>query len=392
MTLSANQTELIKQLENTNQLEGRYEKLKCINAWDGGRRGELSLVFQAYDVLCQSVVAIKVMDPDHLSNAYRIKAFEREPSILDRLEGKNRCLQILDGLQRYNWKIKVPASPEPLSIPCGFFVTEWPEEDVDDYFLRQQDFDAIEKLLVFRQLLLATEAIHRWDVCHRDIKWDNIRVRSTDGEPTLILIDFGTAARLSDESLNSNYVGPVGAKAFSPPETFMGLSGNRWLGKLSDSYALGSLLFNMFNSRLFYTVQKENTDYEKLMMTLTPIIVGENSDKGKLELWRKHIVRLRSLKSSPKIDGPGSTLPVSISQNVEQTYLQLTNFDFLSRLSDLSIARNRIDTAIRILSSQKWEALEVKRRRIRRAQKQERVHRKQQRLERYTTNWLPQNV
>ena len=77
--LSANQQELIKQLETTPHLCHRYEKLSCVNVRGTNRRGVLSLVFQGFDKIEKSLVAVKVMDPDRLGDRYRLEAFEREP-------------------------------------------------------------------------------------------------------------------------------------------------------------------------------------------------------------------------------------------------------------------------------------------------------------------------
>lgn len=392
MSLKPLQLELINQFENLGQVNERYENLHCVNVLNGQRRGVLSLVFQAHDILQQSLVAIKVMDPDRLGDSYRIDAFDREPRILEKLEGKNRCLQLTDGLQQFSLKFDASNYPEPISVPCKFFVTEWLEEDVDDYFWRQQDFGAAEKLDIFRKLLLAVEAIHRWNVFHRDIKIDNIRVKSVRGEAMLVLIDFGTAACNTDSKLGSNYSGPVGADAYSPPEAFLGFSGERLLGKRSDSYALGALLFHLFNSQLFHLARQERTDYDKLMMSMIPIMQGGNSLEQKLELWKNHIRRFRSLTAPPEIGGPGHTLPLSISQVIAQTYMQLANFDFMHRISDLSKARKKIDTAIHILNFQESERLAIASRRKRRKLRREKIRDKQERLENHISKRMTKYV
>lgn len=389
MSLSANQTALIEQLENADLINGRYEKLNCVNVQGDKRRGVLSLVFQGNDILQESLVAIKVMDPDRLSDAYRIRAFEREPVVLESLEGKNRCLQLKDGLQYYSWEVNLPNTPDPLKFRCGFFVMEWLEEDVDEYFLQQQDYDASEKLTMFRQLLLAVEAIHRWNIFHRDIKVDNIRIKASHGQPQLVLIDFGTAAHLSNPSLKSDYTTPVGAHAFSPPEAFLGFSGDRAFGGLSDSYALGVLLFSLFNYREFRYARDRETNFNNLISAMGPDIAATRSRKHKLNVWRNHLHRFKSLTSPPAIDGPGTTLPPAISQLIIDSYLQLVNFDFHHRTSDLSIIRKKIDTAIRMLNHQRNEAIEFKRRRIFRERKQEKIRLRQERLETYTAIRLP---
>ena len=383
MPLSSNQNDLIKQLETGNAINGRYKSLNCVNVTGGNRRGVLSLVFQGHDLIEQTLVAIKVMDPDRLSNAYRIQAFEREPAVLETLEGKHRCLQIKDGLQHYNWEVKIPGTPDPLKFQCGFFVMEWLEEDVDDFFFEQQDYDSTTKLKIFRQLLLAVEAIHRAQVFHRDIKVDNIRAKSINNKSTLILIDFGTAARLYDPSITTVYTNPVGAPAFSPPEAFVGFAGDRALGQLSDSYALGAMLFSLFNYREFRHARSTETAFRKLLSAIAPILATSKSRDHRLQVWRDHMHRFRTLTDGPSIDGSGNTLSMAVSQLIKEVYSQLIDFDFLRRTSDLSNIRTRVDSALRLLDNHKKEEIELGRRRLLRDRSQDKIRRKKERLDKY---------
>jgi len=384
MSLSTNQNALIEELEKSNSINSRYENLTCVNALGGHRRGVLSLVFQGYDLLENNLVAIKVMDPDRLGDSYRISAFEREPALLEILEGKNRCLQIKDGLQYYNWELQYPGIHDPLRFRCGFFVMEWLEEDADEFFFEQQNHDPIEKLNVFRQLLLAVEAIHRAQIFHRDIKVDNIRIKQIGNQSTILLIDFGTAAHRDDASIATAYPKPVGAPAFSPPEAFVGFSGDRLLGRLSDSYALGAMLFNLFNYREFRHARVTETEFENVVAAIRSTMATRISRDERVEVWRDHVHRFRSLTQPPSIKGVGTTLPVSICQLIESIYVRLVAFDFASRTSNLEKVRGRIDSAIRLLENQNREAIELKRRRIIRSRRQEKVRRKQKRVEMYS--------
>ncbi len=385
MPITANQKSLIEQLEQSPHINSRYENLNCVNIRGGNRRGVLSLVFQGYDRISQAFVAIKVMDPDKLGNAYRIRAFEREPTILETLEGRNRCLQILDGLQHYSWEVKHPGSTDPLKFECAFFTMEWIEEDADEFFLEQHNYSPIQKLRVFRQILLAVEAIHRANVFHRDIKVDNIRLKSIKNDFAMVLIDFGTAARLDDPSLTTAYPGPVGAPAYSPPEAFVGFSGERNLGKLSDSYALGALLFNLFNSREFRHARNRETPFQQLLYSITPLITACTSEEDKLEVWSEQMRRFRNLSYAPAIDGPGSTLSLAVSGLIKDVYSQLIDFDFLQRTSDLASIRTRVDSAIKLLANHKRERIELRRRRLLRKRRQEKIRRRKKRLERYVS-------
>ena len=131
MSLSANQNELVKELEGLSDLNHRYVGLRCVSVLAGNRRGVMSLVFQAYDQITDAPVAIKVMDPDRLGDAYRLAAFEREAQLLELVEGQKRCLQLKQGLDNYEWEVMITGASAPLKFQCGYFVTEWIEEDID---------------------------------------------------------------------------------------------------------------------------------------------------------------------------------------------------------------------------------------------------------------------
>ncbi|MDA0822841.1 MAG: protein kinase [Proteobacteria bacterium] len=388
MPLSPNQVELIKQLELATLVGGRYEKLRCVNASGTARRGVLSLVFQGYDRVNDCLVAMKFMDPDRLSDAYRIAAFEREPEILELVEGRKRCLQIADNLQHYDWEVTLPGAASPLKFRCAYFVTEWIEEDIDDYFFQQDTIDPAEKLRIFRDLVLSIEAIHSANICHRDLKIDNVRLKVVENEQIVVTIDFGTAAHHDTPSLSSAYARPVGASAFAPPEAFVGFSGDRKLGHLADSYALGALLFDLFNTREFRFVRGSETPFNSLLAAVGSSMAASASRDDSLKIWRNHVRQFRAQSNPPQIDGAGNSIPPSIKSLVNRVYLQLANFDFNRRTSNFSAVRNVIDSALRALANTKKQAEELKRKRRMRKQRQDKALLKQQKLDHYLTNRL----
>lgn len=381
MTISANQKHLITQLEGLTLMSGRYADLKCVNIIGGIKRGVMSLVFQAYDRAEDDYVAIKVMDPDRLSDAYRLAAFQREPELLVDLIGSRRALQLTEEMEHYNWHVSVPGSPAPLSIPCAYFVTEWLEEDADDYFFQQDGFTTETKLVIFQKLLLAVEVLHSKDMFHRDIKIDNIRVKSIGNDQILVVIDFGTAARLDTPSLVSSYDKPVGANAFSPPEAFLGFAGDRKLGCLADSYALGALLFNLFNTKEFQYVRAYETQFKTLMTVIGVVIHSASSEEEKMQIWNHHIWKFKALILAPPIDSDGHSIPVAIQPLVEKIYSDLTQFDFNQRTSDLAHARHLIDSAIAALANGQKQKRVLEAKRERRKRRQEKALERQQRLE-----------
>lgn len=380
--VSATQQQLIDDLQKT-VLNGRYERISCISVQGGKRRGVLSLVFQAHDRISNSWVAIKVMDPDRVGETYRLACFEREPKLLELVEGKYRCLQIVQGLDHYNWEVQVPGMGGPIVIPCRYFVTEWIEEDVDDYFMKQDAIPAERKLQLFRNTLLAIEAMHSETIFHRDIKMDNIRLRATENGQIVVAIDYGTAASIDTPKLNSSgYKKPVGAPAYAPPEAFCGFA-DRPMGRLADSYALGSLLFGLFNARPFHQVLHADTRFNVVVGAVVSALAGVTSETEMRRIWGEQMRRFNAILRPPDIEGPGHTVPASISAIINDLYARLIQFNFIERLGDLQFAVQRVDCALRTLSNAQKQANELERKRILRKRRQEQAREKQDRLSRY---------
>ena len=381
MGLSQNQKSLIDALENLPELKGRFQNLSCINASDDARRGVLSLVFQAYDILGDVPVAIKFMDPDRLGDRYRLTVFEREPELLNPLAGKKRCLQLIDGLDTFKWEVPAPGSPVPLSFACGFFITNWLEEDVDEYFCNQHLITAREKLIVFRRILLAVESIHAEGIFHRDIKYDNVRAYYYADEHIVVLIDFGTAATVDSQAIATGYSEPVGANAYSAPEAFLGFAGDRALGHLNDIYALGSLLYQLFNKESFADVREMNTHFVMVIAALRSKLSGLSKRDEMMRQWKIELSHLRHLVGPPPLLGPGHTIPPSIIRLLNDIYLKMVEFDFTKRTNNLMQVRSRVDSALKVLTNHLADQKDLERKRAIRERKKEKIARKEARLD-----------
>ncbi len=83
-----------------------------------------------------------------------------------------------------------------------------------------------------QSLLDAVDTLHANDVLHGDIKPGNIIVRP---DKSIVLIDFGTAARLSDP----HYEQPIVSPGYSPPERYLDYGD---VGAWSDVYSCAATL------------------------------------------------------------------------------------------------------------------------------------------------------
>ena len=375
---------LIDTLEGLDSLGGRYSGLECINfVSHEDRRGCLSLVFKAMDTLTGNYVAIKFMDPSWLGDKYRLAGFDREPEILATLEGK-RCLTLIEAKKEFQWQL-LGTSPRDeklasTAIPLGYFVTEWLSDDIDEYFFRHKNFDPTERLMIFKLIVLSVSSLHRKNVFHRDLKRDNLRSYTTDqGEKTVVAIDFGTAAREDSDLYMNVYDGQVGARGYAAPEAIhLGLAGCREIAHLNDIYALGCILFELFNEKQFFGhLLGYSSNYEKIAIILSHTVVGEPDLDKKLNILRLAIPQYKHALNTPSILSSGHSVPSAVSNIIEKLHADLCCFHFDERLSDFNKIIRSIDTALGVLTNEKavQRALELKRsmrsRRLEKAKRRE---------------------
>ena len=349
------QKELIEQVESTELLAERFKNLRCVNInEDGVRHGVLSIVFCADDILEDRKVAVKFFDPDRLGDKYRLAAFEREPELVSRVSHKDRCLSLVSGVGAFDLSFKGMAERE-LFIKMPYFVTDWIEYDIEDQFDRQTEFSPREKLSLFRHILLSVFSVHRESIFHRDIKKDNLRRQGLNDSDPVILIDFGTAARLESEKIQENYEGSVGASGYSAPEALAGLAAVRSIAHLTDIYAMGCLLFELFNLDYFYTLMNKNLQFRKSLIVLNLSISREKNEGEKLAVWNSLVNKFKIGLEPPTILQEGNSCPPSISRILERLHRSMTQFDFNDRNSDFDWLLRQVDICIRNLDQHAFE-------------------------------------
>jgi serine/threonine protein kinase len=87
-------------------------------------------------------------------------------------------------------------------------------------------------------LIKAIDGIHDANVCHRDLKPDNIVIRNKNGETKLTIIDFNVAV---DLDMSPAISGNTGLKQWSAPET----RSNPIYSSKCDIWSFGCLVYFM---------------------------------------------------------------------------------------------------------------------------------------------------
>ena len=173
-------------------------------------------------------------------------------------------------------------------------------KSLEHYIYRNMGLIPAERALpMFMQILDTVAFLHRIrlphlninnGILHLDIKSNNVMIQPNG---RIKLIDLGIASRLSDASTNSGF----GTPAYMPPEQFeMGR-----VGKYTDIFALGILLFEMLTGHLPFTSNnphaRQNVDEirHKIKYEPTPMM---NQYYPRIDMDLQSIVN-RALCKSP---------------------------------------------------------------------------------------------
>lgn len=350
----SNRIHLVRTLERLPLLAGRYDQISCVNYNEAQdeTRGCFSMVFSARDTLSGKRVALKFYDvaTRNLTDKYRVEAFEREPEILKALVGSKRCLQLLGDMDIFLLEVKDAVGNTVLTLPCRYFAVEWIDDEIDKFFHRQQEFSASEKLHLLNEIVLAVEALHRHEVFHRDLKADNLRAYRDALRRIVVAIDLGTAARFSSAPIRDEYKKSVGSPIYAPAEALLGFAGDRRIAPLADVYALGCLLWELFNPGYFGRAVR-NTGVFDAATAAIAISIAASNEKDKLIPLRRAMNQFSHAVVPVKIVGVGSTAPPSCAGLLNDLLRDMTRFNFEMRFNSLEDIRAKIWSAIRTIEN-----------------------------------------
>ncbi|MGQ9863405.1 MAG: serine/threonine protein kinase [Bacteroidia bacterium] len=211
--------------------------------------GGMGVVYYGVHEEIDRKAAIKVINPELLTNPSIRERFLREARILAQLDHPN-IVRLYEFIARDNLFLIMEYVD---GIPLDKYIHTYLRGPIP---LRQA-------LEIFRQVLSAFSYAHKRGVIHRDIKPSNILLRS-DGVPKVL--DFGIARILDpqkgDPSLTRTgttlgtmmYMSPEQLKAKSPEE----------IDHRSDIYSLGIVLYEMVTGKELYDRQK-HSEFEILV-------------------------------------------------------------------------------------------------------------------------------
>jgi len=209
--------------KRTMQSVGHYDLLEKI------AEGGMGAIWRGRDRRSGQVVAIKVMPPHMASNPVLLKRFEQEFRAASRLDHPNIVRAIDYG----------ETGPSP------YLVMEFVDgESLGQKVEREGRMPEGEAIRIIAQVAQGLHRAHKQGLVHRDVKPDNILLRS-DGVAKLA--DLGLVKE-SETDLNLTRTGRgLGTPHFMAPEQFRNAKG---ADIRCDVYSLGATLYQMVTGEL----------------------------------------------------------------------------------------------------------------------------------------------
>jgi eukaryotic-like serine/threonine-protein kinase len=196
-------------------------------------QGTYGLVFTARDTELDRVVALKVLNPSHHSDADALHRFLREARATARIDHPGIVTIIDCG------RIPAPA----VGVLAYIAMERLHGESLADRIERCGRLAPTAAIEIARQVASALDAAHRADVLHRDLKPDNIFLvpdPAAANRERVKVLDFGLAKVGYGTNTRTHLV--FGTPLYMSPEQCR--SSNN-IDARSDIYALGCVLFEL---------------------------------------------------------------------------------------------------------------------------------------------------
>ncbi|NEZ64535.1 hypothetical protein D0962_17365 [Leptolyngbyaceae cyanobacterium CCMR0082] len=215
-------------------LQGRYRVMRLLSSQTG-----FGMVYEAYERDLPKI--LKILRLEHSQTPKIVSMFQQEAATLIQLKHPGVPFMTEDGY----FTLTPTTMTEPLHCIVmekidGINLTQWMIQQGNHPIREQQ------ALQWLTQLVEILEQIHQKNYFHRDIKPDNVMIR-TSGQ--LALVDFGAAREMTQTYLNQvskgGLVTAISSAGYTPPEQEQGQAVPQ-----SDFYALGRTLIYLLTAKV----------------------------------------------------------------------------------------------------------------------------------------------
>lgn len=195
--------------------------------------GGMGRVYAARQLPTDRLVALKVMNDEHMEDPRIVARFQREGQVMAQLRHPN-IVEILDqGQADGRWYLA-------MELLQGV--------NLADAISQRLTYESPDAVPVLASILEALDAAHAHQVVHRDLKPENVFLaRPAEGPPSVKVLDFGVAKVVGmsaqDQLTRSGTV--IGTPEFMSPEQATGTK----VDARSDLYAVGCIAYAMLCGR-----------------------------------------------------------------------------------------------------------------------------------------------
>ncbi len=275
--------------------------------------GGMGTVYRAHDRLRNRPVALKILDL--AAGGEERERFEREARLLAECQHP--------GIVRY---VGHGVSPQGML----FLTMEWLEGEDLAQRLRRGPLSVAQGLVLLRRVAQALAAVHSRGILHRDLKPNNLFLRSGDIE-RVTLLDFGIARR-SVRAPGITRTGLIiGTPEYMSPEQ---MRGARELDPATDIFSLGCVIYECLTGSPPFATSQLSTTLAKLLFADAPHLRDDQAPPRLQALLARMLARdparrprdadqlLTELDSDPVSAAPAAARAVPAGSAVLTTHEQ----------------------------------------------------------------------
>ena len=256
--------------------------------------GSFGKVFKAREISTGKIIAVKKMPINHSEKKY--SNIIKEINLLKNLDHPN-IVKYYDYFEEEDFI---------------YLMMEYLEGGtLKQYINSKSDITEDEARIIIRQLLTALSYLHyTCDICHRDVKPENIMFTNKNDINELKLLDFGLS---SDSFESKNYLENCGTLIYMAPEQI----NNLIYSKAVDVWSVGIILYMLLNKGKNPFYIKGDTQ-EKIIKNITNNNITFSND-CLISNMGKHLIN-KLLKKNP-------SYRYTIRPALEHPWITLNKFD-----------------------------------------------------------------
>ena len=208
--------------------------------------GEFGLIFAGRDIRTSTPVALKIMPPN--TDASANYEFKREGELLDRLKASSNVVDMLSSGQAV---VPLATGTATLDFHIRYHALEYADGCLANLIAEPQflgGISCLEKLRLWRQIVVAVHQMHLHKIVHRDLKSSNCLLFGNGSTVRCKVSDLGRSRDLAKpQRQNINYVNGRGDVRFAAPEHVFLQGKNSERDQIAaDLYGLASIFFELF--------------------------------------------------------------------------------------------------------------------------------------------------